>query len=190
MSPRTKKQNQEIKSEKISLIMDVALRLFANKGFDATSVSQIAKEAGISKGLMYIYFQNKEDLLRQVIMSIFTEFFEFLLVKDPENIKKEEILVFVRENFELLKQEPEFYKLYFSLAFQPNILALLMDEIRPVFQNLIDLFTNYFQQKGEEQPLVKARFLIATLDGVGMHYISDPAHFPIEEIRILIENQL
>ena len=43
--------------------MDVALQHFANKGFHATTIYHIAEHAGISKGLMYNYFNSKEELL-------------------------------------------------------------------------------------------------------------------------------
>jgi len=51
MSPRTEKQFERIRSEKVKLITETALRLFAMHGYEATSVSMIAREAGISKGV-------------------------------------------------------------------------------------------------------------------------------------------
>ena len=47
--------------------MSVALKLFAEKGYHATSISQIAVKAKVSKGLMYNYFSSKEDLLDEII---------------------------------------------------------------------------------------------------------------------------
>ena len=64
MSPKTSGQFKEIRADKKQLIIDTALNLFANKGYHASSISMIAKEAKISKGLMYNYFDSKEALLR------------------------------------------------------------------------------------------------------------------------------
>jgi AcrR family transcriptional regulator len=48
-------------------IMDAAMRVFAQKGFIRTTNKEIAQEANITPGLIYHYFENKEDLLRAAI---------------------------------------------------------------------------------------------------------------------------
>jgi len=50
-----------------SEIADVALRLWAEKGFDQTSVAAIAGEAGVAKGTFYLYFDSKDALLLEVL---------------------------------------------------------------------------------------------------------------------------
>ncbi|PLX21155.1 MAG: hypothetical protein C0599_08290 [Salinivirgaceae bacterium] len=47
-------------------IVDAAITLFGENGFHNTSISQIAKNAGVSKGLMYNYFESKEELLKYI----------------------------------------------------------------------------------------------------------------------------
>ena len=49
--------------EKSISIMQSAIKLFAKKGFSATSVQEIAKNAGISKGAFYLHFSSKDELL-------------------------------------------------------------------------------------------------------------------------------
>lgn len=48
-------------------ILDGAKRIFMGKGFDAASMNDVAREAGVSKGTIYVYFQNKEDLFAALI---------------------------------------------------------------------------------------------------------------------------
>ncbi|MBN9030053.1 MAG: TetR family transcriptional regulator [Rhizobiales bacterium 63-7] len=48
-------------------ILDGAKRIFMGKGFDAASMNDVAREAGVSKGTIYVYFQNKEDLFADLI---------------------------------------------------------------------------------------------------------------------------
>jgi len=67
MSPRTEQQFEEIRESKKKLIMDTALELFAVEGFHTTPISKIASAAGISKGLLYNYFESKEDLIKTII---------------------------------------------------------------------------------------------------------------------------
>ena len=48
-------------------IIEGAKRVFMNVGFDAASMNDITREAGVSKGTIYVYFQNKEDLFSAMI---------------------------------------------------------------------------------------------------------------------------
>jgi TetR/AcrR family transcriptional regulator, fatty acid metabolism regulator protein len=68
--------------EKRRLILDGAVRAFARKGFHAARVGDIAAEAGVAHGLLYHYFESKEQLLR----TVFSETWAALLaaVRDVE----------------------------------------------------------------------------------------------------------
>ncbi len=48
-------------------ILDGAKRTFMGKGFDAASMNDVVRESGVSKGTIYVYFQNKEDLFAALI---------------------------------------------------------------------------------------------------------------------------
>lgn len=48
-------------------ILDGAWRVFSRQGFDAASMNDITREAGVSKGTIYVYFRNKEDLFAALI---------------------------------------------------------------------------------------------------------------------------
>lgn len=48
-------------------ILDGAQRVFMRMGFDASSMNDITREAGVSKGTLYVYFKNKEDLFAAII---------------------------------------------------------------------------------------------------------------------------
>ncbi|MDI1364335.1 MAG: helix-turn-helix domain containing protein, partial [bacterium] len=48
-------------------IVQAALEVFAEKGFAAARLDDIARQAGVSKGALYLYFETKEDLFRAVV---------------------------------------------------------------------------------------------------------------------------
>ena len=50
-------------------IIDTAIEAIAQDGFAQTTIAEIAKRAGVSKGLLYLYFKTKEDLFKAVIRS-------------------------------------------------------------------------------------------------------------------------
>ncbi len=51
---------------KYQQILDAAIGLFSERGFESTSIQEIAQAAGVAKGTVYLYFKSKEDLVRQV----------------------------------------------------------------------------------------------------------------------------
>ena len=51
-------------------ILDAALKLFIENGIDNTSISLISKEAGVAAGTLYLYFENKVDLIGELGTSI------------------------------------------------------------------------------------------------------------------------
>lgn len=52
-------------TDKYNLILNAAIKVFAENGFFYSTVSQIAREAGVADGTIYLYFKNKEDILLQ-----------------------------------------------------------------------------------------------------------------------------
>ena len=73
MSPRSKKQLEDVRRRSRENIKLAALKLFAHNGYHNTSVQEIAKKAGVSKGLAYNYFKGKEKILEAVIFETFHE---------------------------------------------------------------------------------------------------------------------
>jgi TetR/AcrR family fatty acid metabolism transcriptional regulator len=63
------------RSDKRERILDGALKAFAKKGFYNTKVSEIASEAGVADGTIYLYFKNKDDLL----ISLFEDRMEWII---------------------------------------------------------------------------------------------------------------
>lgn len=121
MPPRTPEQFSEIRQEKCQIIMDTALELFSLKGYHTTSISAIAKHAGISKGLIYNYFDSKLDLLKAIINQISDEVMDMLNPNHDDEITTEEFNDFFDLLFASLKEKKEYWKLYFQLTIQPGV---------------------------------------------------------------------
>ena len=63
---------QRRKEDRPQEITAAALGAFAENGFTATKVEDVARRAGVSKGLLYVYFKTKEELFKAVIRSVVT----------------------------------------------------------------------------------------------------------------------
>ena len=68
-SPKPKPKPSRAPTDKRERILEAAIRVFAQGGFYATRVSDIAREAGVADGTNYLYFENKDD----VLISIFQD---------------------------------------------------------------------------------------------------------------------
>ena len=91
--PRFKRRKEDRPAE----ITEAALAAFAEKGYAATKVDEVAKRAGVSKGLLYLYFKTKEDLFKAVIRSFLSPRIDALI----KNIEETELSAgeFVRGPF-------------------------------------------------------------------------------------------
>ena len=61
---------QRRKEDRPQEIADAAFRTFAEKGYAATRIDDVAKRAGVSKGLTYLYYKTKEDLFKAVVRNV------------------------------------------------------------------------------------------------------------------------
>jgi len=81
---------------KSEILKQVAIELFSQQGFDATTTLEIATAAGVTEPVIYYHFKNKDGLFTAVLTDIFKEYFTQLasLNKNPENqFKKIENLI-------------------------------------------------------------------------------------------------
>ena len=87
--PRFRRRKEDRPQE----ITEAALAAFADKGYAATRVEEVAKRAGVSKGLLYLYFKTKEDLFKAVVRSFVVPRVEALAnVIESSELSSEEFL--------------------------------------------------------------------------------------------------
>ncbi len=182
MAPRTEEQFEEIRVNKKAIIMDTAMELFANEGYHPSSISKIAKKAGISKGLLYNYFESKEDLLVQIMTAGLEE---MLSVFDPNNdgiLTEEEMANFISEIFTMLKEKHNYWKLYYAVFLQPIVHNLLKDEYEKILGKFMQMLIDYYREHGIKNPEQEAIMFGCLLDGIAFNYIVNPELFPMESI--------
>ncbi len=162
MSPRTPQQYQEMREEKMTLIMDVALQHFANEGYIRTTINHIARHAGISKGLMYNYFDSKEALLKAIVHRSVNEVYKYLDIDKDGYLSEEEFDFFVRKIDGILKGKKYFWQLLLQLLMQIDIREQFLESypetdslIHPGHEpgdnyypfKIVQMFTDYFSRK-------------------------------------------
>ena len=153
-----------LKGDKAGRILESALNVFSEKGFQNATIQEISKSATVSEGTIYEYFNNKEDLLFSILerqfhnnLNLLDELFE---VRTPLRKLKR----FMRYHFTVYLTQPVFVKVflfdaiynsgfYTSNAYQPfkqyiESIDKILDEgkedgsIRPEINNRV--FRNLF----------------------------------------------
>lgn len=186
MTPRTIPQNEQIRKQKSEQIMNVALELFAEKGYHATSISDIAKRAKISKGLLYNYFESKNKLLESIISEGFDKItVSFDLNKDGI-LTQEELIYFINGSIDMMQSDKSFWKLYMSLLLQPAVQgSKIVEEFKSKADYIFRMLTEYYMRKGSKDPESDITVLHMVMDGIFFNYLYDD-DFPIEKIKKII----
>ena len=183
MSPRTKEQFEEMREQSRRKILSKALELFVNNGYYGTTVSMIAKASGVSQGLIYNYFQSKDDLLEAVVMEGI-KIIQAMMLEMAKGDSPEEILRQLLEiSFTPEVLEDDTFKMYFSLMLQPYTYEKYSGIFNELLENTTKEMEKLLRAIGFENPAVEARIFGAILDGVGMHYWVSGNKYPIESVK-------
>lgn len=110
-----------MREEKMTLIMDVALEHFAGEGYHKTTITHLARHAGMSKGLMYNYFESKEALLKAIIHKSVNEVYRSLDIDRDGILSESEFELFIREINVLIKEKRHFWQLLAQLLIQNDV---------------------------------------------------------------------
>ena len=98
-------------------IRDAAMRVVARKGYDHVTVQDIADEAGIAKGTVYLYFKSREDILQKTMSFSFEDFHERIRkAVDGGGAFREVVERVVRAQLEYFEERQEFFRLYLAMA--------------------------------------------------------------------------
>ncbi len=149
-------------------ILQASLHLFAEKGFHGTSMRDIAREAEITEGLIYHYFESKRDLFRAIIDELS---FLPLLRTLPELAEQLDLrallIVLARGFFDVLKQNTELARLLLQevQVFPEEKEAFFADAVNASIQELAHILEGRMNERAQKQvdPQVSARIFFNAL---------------------------
>ena len=85
-----------IRARNEAKILEVSVRLFSAKGFDGTTISEIAEESGLPKANVYYYFKTKTAIYERLIAEVFRDWDAALRHIRPERDPREALADYVR----------------------------------------------------------------------------------------------
>lgn len=132
-------------------IIQATVKLVNQIGFVASSVSKIAKEAGVSPATIYVYYKNKEDLLVSTYVDIKKKLSSHILKDFDANLPIRDIFRKMWFNsFDYISQNPEYFQFTEQFSNSPFSELVNMEKVEKYFEPMIKVI-----QKGIEQKIIK-----------------------------------
>jgi len=182
MSPKTPIQNEQIRAESKHKIMEAAFNLIAKNGYDSTSVSMIAKEAEVSKGLLYNYFKSKEALVEALVMSAMSEVDSVLgelTDSDPKAMLRNVFTWFFKE----MRERHDHWRLITELTFKIDKFEFVHDIVTNKLNEFVGLLQSLLTEMNYPNPLGEARTIAALFDGIGIQSLMVREDYPLDEME-------
>lgn len=147
-------------TDKQKNILKAALILFAEQGYAATSTSKVAKEAGVSEGLIFRHFENKEGLLNAIMelakASAMREYAPIISTTDPKAI----IRGVLEMPFNIGQDQYLLWKLIYALKWQTATYDHSMSA--PIRTALI----RAFRELRYDDPVAESETVLLLIDGI------------------------
>ncbi|MFP3888148.1 TetR/AcrR family transcriptional regulator [Priestia filamentosa] len=184
--PRTPEENDRIREASKKKIRVAAMELFIKQGYYATSIMDIAKQAGISKGLLYNYYKGKEDLLSEMVEDRIREVVEVMAEAVVLETPNEQLKYIVNGAIDNIHKNPEVHRFYLHLQTQPEADEELIKHSHLLVQEnarQFELQCKIFERMGEQEPRKRSLYFSSVLQGIMLMISTYPQKFPIEGIK-------
>lgn len=174
--------------EKYDAIIDAAVRVFAETGYHRAQVSRIAREAGVADGTVYLYFENKEDILISLFKSKMGEFIEAIRseIEGLEDVG-EKLYRVIHGHFRQLGRNREMAMVTQIELRQadPHIAQSISQPLKQYFE-LIEELVREGQRKGQIREDVDVRLarkmIFGTMDEVVTSWVMASRAYALENL--------
>jgi len=174
-----REREREVRRE---LILSAARKLFAEKDFRSVTVRHIAKEAGVSPGTIYRYYENLDGLFLDVFFAGAREIIERL---DEEYEKKSgcSLLSFCEIYISYLNENMTFYQMMSHFMLGGKLAPEAIDRLNPIMRELMDRVETIVKEAGlQGETRLVSHALFSSLNGVMISYAQYPGR-SLDEIR-------
>lgn len=176
-SGRRKMSFKEKERNKHDQILEAAIKVFAKKGFYNAKVSEIAREANVADGTIYLYFKNKDDIL----ISLFEEKMELIINEMKNELSKledptQKIRAFVARHIQLVRDNKYLaeviqIELRQSSKFMRRYVPIKFLEYLDIIGGIIEEGKQKGVFRSDVIPAVAKRALFGALDEMSLYWV-------------------
>lgn len=164
--------------------------LLAKNGYAATTISLVAAEAGVSRGLLHYYFNSKEEMLSRVLQTNMAASVTLVgAIFDQSETPEALAAMLIGALRGILKDDPDFFKLFFegwAVARQSPLVDRQLTSLYSRFRDAVYQGLCQAVDRGMIKPGIPVKGLAALLtgiiDGLGLQLITEPTLIEKEEI--------
>ena len=171
-------------------IFESAMTLFEQQGYFATTIAQITQQAGVSKGLVYNYFDSKAALLLGLLENATQKMQGNAQILSAEKGVEVSLAEFLDGFFAFLVKEKRFLKLQLTLMLTPELNDIVKQSVSARAELLLNIVQHWLTELQKPDAEQKARLFIALLDGVALHYLSIYEDYPLSSLQQPIQASL
>ncbi|HEA65346.1 MAG TPA: TetR/AcrR family transcriptional regulator [Desulfobacterales bacterium] len=145
-------------NDKYHRILEAAVKVFAEQGFFQSTISQIAKEAGVADGTIYLYFKNKDDILTQFFSyktKLVFDRFKEAVEMGPNAIEKLRNLI--RKHLEEFQRDRNMAVVYQTETHQTTRMAEY--QIKEMSKKYLDIISEIVEQGQQEGSIRRNLYL-------------------------------
>ncbi|MFQ5858755.1 MAG: TetR/AcrR family transcriptional regulator [Anaerolineae bacterium] len=169
--------------EKAQTILDAARTCLGERGYAATTISEIAAEAGVSRGLLHYYFESKEDLLAQVVRTNLEVTLQLVTLMFAQSQTPEDLAAGLTGALRaIVEGDPAFFNLVFEcwvVARQSPAVAREMNDLFQQFREAVREGLAGAAAQGVIAPALPldglAALLTGLVDGLALQLVIDSA---------------
>jgi len=180
------------KTEKQIKILEAAVDIFSEKGYAATSTSEIAQKAGVAEGTIFKHYKTKKDLLLSIAGPIVTKVFAPFLMRDfaklldlPYPRVEDFFRAVVRDRLAFARKNTKLLKIFVhEVPFQPELLEQAKDMLSKIVAKRVQRIVEHFQKQGqiiEAPPWRIVRSFVSLFIGMIIFHVFLVPEFPFDE---------
>ncbi|WP_040978437.1 TetR/AcrR family transcriptional regulator [Oceanobacillus jeddahense] len=182
------KRSKQVRGERTKKqILNTALKLFSEKGYDHVTVDEIVKESNSSKGSFYFHFESKHNIILEKFKEIDHYYSEYYNAFPKDLSAPEKIILFVNKQMSYIQSELglDLMRVIYSNALMPGQNKYFIDQDRPLF-TIIESIIEEGQQKGEiktTSSVEELKFIVVQgLMGAIYHWCMNTGSYDLQEV--------
>jgi AcrR family transcriptional regulator len=175
-----------MRERSVERILNTALNLFAERGYQGATISQITERAGISRGLVSYYFPSKQALLDAILSRLMNWILDLVRSVPRTGTAEERLAHLVDSTLRSVRQNPELHRMEMGLHLQPGTVDLVRDfEVTHAeeFDEYRRTLRELFAAKGSKDPDGEQLYFRTVMEGIVFKYCVYGEAYAILEMR-------